>query len=444
MSKTINLNPKQDKFIFTEARYPCFVGGWGTGKTMCGILKCLADCNAYEANRWLIVRKEFTRLEDSTIPDFERYTGLKVDSHHDCKLDNGSIIMFRHGDQVNNPEVLQNMNLGGVLIEQAEEFDTDKEFQLLRGRIRLDNVPHKICLIANAKGHNWIWKLWKRQDPDRSIEFELVESTSFDNAEHLPADTVEDWKRLEKESPHHYRRFILNSWDDLDVEDKVIPYSAIRESINRHLMSTRFKRIICCDPAEMGQDETVIYALENGKIIDRDIFGQKEPMETAGRCIVLKRKHNAQAIAIDPIGVGSGIASRLQELGHSVIRADGRLSASDKATNFNRRTEMYFAARKAFVEGLVSIPDDDDMLVEELGAIAYEITSSGQRKVHSKDKICKADYLGHSPNRADALVYGLWALDMVDYDDTKRGLDEGWVTDSIQMKRAKSYSSVLL
>ena len=77
---------------------------------------------------------------------------------------------------------------------------------------------------------------------------------------------------MEVESPSHYNRYVLNSWEDLDIEDKVIPYSAILDAVNRFMRPLRTKRLVSCDPAEFGNDETVIYGLESGKIIKRDIF----------------------------------------------------------------------------------------------------------------------------------------------------------------------------
>jgi phage terminase large subunit-like protein len=432
---TIKAKPFQFGFLNCPGRYPAFVAGWGTGKTYFGLLKVMNECLAHDNNLWLVVRKEFTDLKDSTMKDFQVYFERPIPSNKDITLDNGSVIMFRHGDEL---EVLQNINLGGFLIEQAEEFETDEQFNMLRGRLRRAGVPHFGCIIANTKGHNWIWEKWKRAGMSRDPQYRLFEATTFDNRDNLPADFIEDLAKMENEAPSHYNRFVLNSWEDLDVEDKVIPYSAIQKAIKKTLTPLRTRRIVSCDPAEFGGDETVIYGLDTGKVIARDTFGRKEPMETAGRCIAMKREINAQGIVIDPIGVGSGIASRLGELGHSPIKADGRVRAANPETYFNRRAEMWFAARQRFIEGTVSLPDDDTMLHEELAAQGYEVTSAGVRKLHGKEKVRKSDYLGRSPSRADALVYGLWGEQSLPFDDTYEGLE----SDEAETEMAPSYTTV--
>lgn len=210
----VKLQPAAYDFVASEARYPALIAGWGYGKSLALIMRCLLAAKNYKNNLILIVRYSFTDLRDSTMRDFERYTGITVPSNKDVVLPNGSRIMFRHGSELAG---LQNINLGAFGMEQAEEFDTDHEFQMLRGRLRRDGVPHFGAVIGNTQGHNWIWKLWKQQNALRTKEFNLGEATSFDNP-HLPADFVEDLRRMETESPAKFKQYVLNSWDEMDVE----------------------------------------------------------------------------------------------------------------------------------------------------------------------------------------------------------------------------------
>lgn len=213
--KTLKLIPAQNGFFRTKARFPAYVAAWGTGKTAVGIARAMRASEKYPGNVGLIVRNEFTDLRDSTMVDFERYTHLKVDSEKNCRLPNGSLIMFRHGAELS---VLQNINLGWFMMEQGEEFETDEQFQMLRGRLRLEGVHHFGAVIANTNGHNWVWFLWKKPDQMRDKDFDLYEANSFDNEANLPPDTIADWRKLESQKPRIYRQFILNSWDDYGTD----------------------------------------------------------------------------------------------------------------------------------------------------------------------------------------------------------------------------------
>jgi hypothetical protein len=144
--------------------------------------------------------------------DFERYTGLTIGTDKNVVIvnpDTGakSTIMFRHGREL---DVLQNVNLGWAVIEQAEEFDTDEQFQMLRGRLRREGCPHWLGIIANTKGHNWVWKLWKSQKRE---DYELYEATTFDNP-HLAVDFVKDLEKMKVEAPRKYERFVMNSYEE--------------------------------------------------------------------------------------------------------------------------------------------------------------------------------------------------------------------------------------
>src|SRR3990172_3090605 len=108
MTRKYLLEKFQGGFVKSAARFAAMVSAWGTGKTLCGILKVMRACEQYPNNLFVVFRKEYTDLRDSTIKDFEKYTGLKVDSSREVKLPNKSCIMFRHMEQLNN---LQNINL---------------------------------------------------------------------------------------------------------------------------------------------------------------------------------------------------------------------------------------------------------------------------------------------------------------------------------------------
>ncbi len=453
IKKKIIMKGFQADFMESKARFQAFVAGWGTGKTLFACcLKPTLYCLDHPGAEWLIVRKERTRLEESTILDFEKMTGIKVDSHGIAKIRNpkwpesakDSIIMFRHGEQINKVEVLQNMNLNGFSIEQAEEFETDRQFQMLRGRIRADEETYG-CISANTNGHNWIWRLFKAKKMEpvsdeivsesmketgltekqtreafNPAQYALFEATTFDNKDNLPVSFIQDIARIKVESPHHYNRFVLNSWEDIDTEDKVIPYSHIMAAVRRDkVISLRYKTLVCCDPCEMGSDEGIIYGLSNATIIRHKFFKQKTGDQIAAYCQIMRKEIKGQTTVLDNIGIGSSTKDFLSKMDEPTILADSRKAGSRKEGKFtgffNLRAEMWWAAKKEFKEGTVVIPDDPE-LIEELAAVAFELTACGY-KVESKEILRKADRLGRSPNKADCFVYGLWGLGKIDYDD---------------------------
>lgn len=434
--------------MLSRARFSAFVAGWGTGKTMCAIAKGMALTEQYPNNLGLIVRKSFRDLSDSTMNDFTKYTGKKIPSNKDIVFDNGSKIMFRYVDELAGST--QNLNLGWFYIEQAEELDSDKEFELLGGRLRRQGCFCQGFIIANTNGHNWIWRKWKNKggsdymcdilyDPETGIKdvrysgfASLTEATLFDNIKNLPPAFVAANEVKKATSPALYRRCVMNSWEDTDMTDEVISYKLIREAINRELLNfSTPPRVVSCDPAEMGEDHTIIYAFEGGKLVDEEVTSKKEPMDTAGRILRMGKKWSAQLTVVDADGLGSPIVSRLSELGVNVLGIKAGKNADEKDDFRNIKAEMWINARDMFTDGLVSIPDDE-MLVEDLAVHTYTLNSKGQVLICKKDDVKKK--LNRSPDKGDALVLGLWGV-------SKCPKEERFEEEESDSELAKSYTS---
>lgn len=369
---------------------------------MFGIMRGLICSQEIKNNLGLIIRKEFTDLHDSTIQDFERYTGLKVNTEKDAILPNGSKIMFRHGKEL---DVLKNINLGWFMIEQAEEFETDEQFQFLRGRLRRSDIPfHTGFLTGNTAGHNWIWRLWKQQ---QNPENKLIEATTFDNTDNLPKDFIEDLKRLEKESPHHYARYVMNSWEDFEEFDTLIPFSFVNQCTNQFFVPDG-GYVIACDPAHFGNDETVITALQlcgsnRYKQIYLESYQGKDLMFTCGKLMDLRKQLGIEKVShilIDDIGLGIGLSDRLIEQGVDVVR----FKSSEKSLMdgfHNKRSECYWKLRGMLENKLVDLMPSEKQ-IQQLVTLKFKFKSNGNKYIESKDDARARGV--KSPDYADCLM----------------------------------------
>lgn len=414
----------QHDFLISCARFPAFIAGWGTGKTMTALAKGMALSARYPDNLGLVLRKNFTDLRDSTMTDFESYTGLRVRSQDkSVRLPNGSKIIFHHADELSG--IVQNINLGWFFIEQAEEFETDEVFEKLGGRLRREGCFRQGFIIGNTNGHNWIWRKWKnRGSPDYicdkeynprtgvnesySCYGELFEATTYDNKGHLPEDYITSLGIKKETSPSNYRRFVMNSWEATDTADAVIPYEDLLNSVNSEVFVLHNKRkIVACDPAEFGDDKTVIMVLDEYRIIEMVVLSKKEPMETAGRILRLMRKYHIDQCIIDSIGIGAGIRSRLSELGVQVEGVNSGSSSVDKENFRNLKAEIWMNAQDLFREGVVSLTDDS-RLMEDLATVRYVVNSKGQIAIEKKSDTKQR--LGRSPDFGDCFVLGLYGI----------------------------------
>lgn len=406
--------PAQAGFLMSRARYPAFVGAWGTGKSMTGIGKAVALSEGHPENLGMVFRKEFTDLKDSTIKDFEKYTGMAVGSSRDVKFPNGSMIMFRHLEELNN---IQNVNLGWFWIEQAEEIDTDEPFFTLFGRLRRKGVPHQGFITANTKGHNWIYRLWKSGDLDGG---ELFEAKTADNAHNLPPEFIESLEILKTKKPKIYARFVESSWDDADTVDQIILPEWVRKCAPKEWEPRPpHRRAVSIDVGRFGDDRTAFYALEGGagdevNVLGKEVHQKRNTMEVVGLALRFAKRHkDISSFAVDEIGVGGGVVDRLKELGKQVIPVNSSKRSARPDDFYNVRAEFYSRGADLMEAGKVSLMGDDDDLKEELTWARYKVVkSNGAYQVESKDDIKKR--YGRSPDLADSFLMGLWALPMAE------------------------------
>jgi hypothetical protein len=105
---------------------------------------------------------------------------------------------------------------------------------------------------------------------------------------------------------------------------------------------------------------------------------------------------------------------RLAELREPVLAINTGQSADNEeaqARYINLRTQIVWEAAELFSNEEVCITEDQS-LVNQLGSYTYEMKSNGKIKIGSKDEI-KEKLGGASPDRADALLIGLYAIKKV-------------------------------
>jgi len=406
----------QADFLYSKARFPCLIGGIGTGKTYMLLLKIMQFCEKYPDSLALIARKEYTDLRDSTVSDFQKYFNTAVDSNKEHILPNGSKIMFRHAAEIN---VLKNINLSIVGIEQAEEFEDDSQFIFLRDRLRRSNAPYQqLCLVANANGHNWLWKNWVSNPKEG---FDLSTATTFDNIDNLPEPFIKDMRQMEIDSPHHYQQFVMNSFEETGTDDALMNARHVYQSSK--LVFPYFGamgRILAIDVARYGDDETVFSAIEkvsdiNFIQIHQECWHDKSLMETTGKILDLKRALNIDLIVVDDVGVGGGVTDRLRELRFRVQPFNGAETPSNPVYG-NKRSEAFFNLKEMIDRQQLKIIDDF-ILSEQLLSIRIEFKSNEKKFIVSKEKMRK-DGL-KSPDRADSLSMACYYKDAV-----RRGMAE--------------------
>ena len=283
----IRLNKKQDDFIFSEDEFTCIKGTWGCGKSLAGILAANKECEENPNNLYLIIRKEWVDLRDSTMKDWDSIVGRKIVGG-DVRYPNGSVLMFRHGDDIN---ALKNANLGGALMVQAEEM-TEEDFWFLKGRLRRKEGTRRLRVECNYDGHNWIYRLFNDQKVGK-----LILTNTFDNQVNLPPEYIPGLMKMPKKIQE---RHLYGS--DADMEGAVFDeFSEARHFIEPFDIPEDWEKIRVLDHGVTNPTGVIFMAIDN----DGRMFIYDEHYE-AGKVIsyhaerIKERKGKFNDSLIDP------------------------------------------------------------------------------------------------------------------------------------------------
>jgi len=302
---------------------------------------------------------------------------------------------------------------GFVFIDQAEEMTRD-DAGMLRGtgRLKIGNIaiPFKALWTANPA------PCWLEEDfINNSVEgHKFIQALPADNEFINNDEYIKRLKEAWKHRPELIQAYIYGSWEHLAGFQFLISKEWIKQALKLELQRVKYPKIlISVDPARYGDDETAIYGLEETETIHQETLFQKSTMDISARVVLKANELEADAIAIDGIGIGAGIVDRCKELTDiSVIdvnSAERCENENDRHIYYNKRAEMWWKVSEMIADNKIPLPDDPD-LHTQLCSVKYEI-KYGRIKVEDKDEIKKR--INKSPDKADAFVQGIWALPLV-------------------------------
>jgi predicted phage terminase large subunit-like protein len=171
----------QRRFWLSHAKYRCFVGGVGSGKTRAGSVEVL---RMPAGSTGMVLAPTYPMLRDATLRTFlslvERAGILTTFNKAEmvAHLSDGKTVMFRSAD---NPDRLRGPNLGWFWLDEAALMDRDV-WLIMLGRLR--EAPGLAWATTTPRGFNWLHDVFSGGG-----DHEIIRSSSRDNS-FLPAEFV--------------------------------------------------------------------------------------------------------------------------------------------------------------------------------------------------------------------------------------------------------------
>jgi len=161
------------------------------------------------------------------------------------------------------------------------------------------------------------------------------------------------------------------------------------------------------DVAGPGEAETVVYVVQEGKILDFAAFSQADARGPALAMLMPWRSKGLARVNVDTAGIGVYFADHLRDYGLPVNAVNvGEKPTTDKAAArfANLKAELYWSLREQFREGDIG-GLTDQATIAQLAAIKYEHDARGRVVIEKKEDARKRGV--KSPDRAEALMLAM-------------------------------------
>ena len=202
------------------------------------------------------------------------------------------------------------------------------------------------------------------------------------------------------EESNAYRVRVLGEFA-LREDDVLIPAELVDGAMKRDIVLDRLEPIIYgVDVARFGDDRTVVCKRQGQVVTEIKSWSGADLMETTGRIVHEAELDKPAEIMVDSIGLGSGVADRLRELGYNVRDVNVSESSAMNPQAARLRDELWLNVKDWLAQRTCKLPQSDD-LKAELCSPTYGFTSNGKIKVEGKSEMKRRGM--RSPDVADAL-----------------------------------------
>lgn len=161
----------------TRAKFLCFSGGVGSGKSRCVAAEVLKDLRTHAGMKYVCAIPYDYYADEFLLPIW--WQVLPEDSAHikrwnaktrSLTLTNGSTFRIKAYD---DPEKIKGWEAHRIWIEEGSEIgdgNNDKALQiwnalLMRLRAAKPAYEPRVLVTQNPKGHNWVWKVFIKNEP---------------------------------------------------------------------------------------------------------------------------------------------------------------------------------------------------------------------------------------------------------------------------------------
>jgi Terminase large subunit, T4likevirus-type, N-terminal/Terminase RNaseH-like domain len=191
----VSLTETQRAFATSREPFPCFCGGFGSGKTAAAIARAMALKSHFRDCSVAYYLPTFPLVEDIA---FDRFPALCERKGWEYRLRKGNSpfiefpgagkIVFR---TMENPERIVGYEVAHSIIDELDTLPIEKARQvwnkvIARNRQKC-SMPNTVAVATTPEGFRFVHERWVKNSAPGYV---LFRAKTMDNAEHLPAEYI--------------------------------------------------------------------------------------------------------------------------------------------------------------------------------------------------------------------------------------------------------------
>lgn len=199
--RRIELSLPQSLFVTASSKYPCFCGGYGSGKSHAVFTKILVDKIKHPKVDLLYGAPTYGLIRDIAYDRLENlFTEARIPyqlnkAEQVLKVERRGKILFR---TLERPERLVGFQVFRAYLDELDTLRNsiaeDSWLKIIARARQIDpdnpNALNQVCVATTPEGYNFVYNRWeKTKHPD----YELIRASSHSN-KHLPPDYIDSLK----------------------------------------------------------------------------------------------------------------------------------------------------------------------------------------------------------------------------------------------------------
>ena len=282
-----------------------------------------------------------------------------------------------------------------ILADEASAID-EPVFDVLQGTLGTGSGGRFVMTANPVRNSGRFYEIFSKKP-----EIWTRQTFSAFASDQINESWIEEMADFYGEDSDRYKVRVLAEFPRAS-EEQFIPTEYVELAQERTLVPSSYRgfpKVMGCDVARFGSDETVFVLRQGPKVLDVKRYHGLDTTEVSAYVVDFYRMHQPEQIYVDAIGIGAGVYDQCKQFGLPVVEVVVSQRSSNPKEFFNLRSQLWGEMR-GWLQNGADIPPDPE-LKSQLTDMTYNYNGKLQMQLANKKDLKKQGLV--SPDIPDAL-----------------------------------------